>query len=256
MSETQLNLRLRSARRDGAVPRRHPGLPPGRMGLGSTGRANGVRAMRSHAPPALTRKRPAASGSRKRTVPRQNPSASASPRRRGCSALCHADPDGFGAFAALGDVDQHALAFSEGADAGALQHRSVHKGILAAALANNEAEAFLRVEPLDRAHLFDSSLERRPACGWVGRTPRRCRSSRTAVNAEDLGDLWAFLTRRHADLERFARLYCSDAGAFEDRRMKKGICGAVAELDEAKSPFRLEPFDNGADRRSGGGLEP
>ena len=32
--------------------------------------------------------------------------------------------------------------------------------------------------------------------------------------------------------------------------------GKMTELDEAKSPFRLEPFDNGADRRSGGGLEP
>ena len=38
--------------------------------------------------------------------------------------------------------------------------------------------------------------------------------------------------------------------------MQKGVPGAVSQLDEAKSSFRLEPFDNGTNRRSGGGLEP
>src|SRR5439155_8682196 len=99
-------------------------------------------------------------------------------------------------------------------------HRSVHKGVLAAALADDEAEAFLRVEPLDRAHLFDRRLERRPVCGWVGGTPGRCWCSGAGVNAEDLGDLRPLLTGRHADLERFARLHSGDAVAFEDRRMK------------------------------------
>src|SRR5207244_12963691 len=103
------------------------------------------------------------------------------------ASLSSAAPARFRAFAALGDVDQHALAFIEGADARALQHRSVDKRIFAAAFANNEAETLLCVEPLDRAHLFDSSLERRPVCGWVGRTPRRCRCSGAAVNAEALG---------------------------------------------------------------------
>ena len=42
--------------------------------------------------------------------------------------LCEADPNRFRAFAALGDVDQHALAFTKRADPGALQDRSVHKG--------------------------------------------------------------------------------------------------------------------------------
>ena len=47
--------------------------------------------------------------------------------------LGEADPDRFGTLAAFGDVDQHALAFIEGADPRALEHRGVDEGVLAAA---------------------------------------------------------------------------------------------------------------------------
>ncbi len=36
--------------------------------------------------------------------------------------LGETDPDGFGTFAAFGDVDQHALPFIEGGDPGSLEH--------------------------------------------------------------------------------------------------------------------------------------
>ena len=34
--------------------------------------------------------------------------------------------------------------------------------------------------------------------------------------------------------------------------MEKGVARTVGQLDEPESPFGLEPFDDGADRRSGG----
>ena len=36
--------------------------------------------------------------------------------------LCETDPDGFGAFAALGDIDHYTLALIEGGDPGSLEH--------------------------------------------------------------------------------------------------------------------------------------
>src|SRR5271165_798865 len=66
-------------------------------------------------------------------------------------ALGEPDPDGFRAFAALGNVDQHALAFIEGGDTGSLEHGGVHESVLPAFVANDEAKALLGIEPLHRA---------------------------------------------------------------------------------------------------------
>src|ERR1700731_5237031 len=85
--------------------------------------------------------------------------------------LGEADPDGFGAFAALGDVDQHSLTFIEGGDPGSLEPRGVDESILAAIVANDEAEPLLGIEPLHRAGFLDSRFGRE----WCPASRRRIR---------------------------------------------------------------------------------
>src|SRR6202043_617351 len=70
------------------------------------------------------------------------------PAGRPKPALGEADPNGFRAFAALGNVDHHALAFIEGRDPGSLEYRGVHESILPAFVADDEAKALLGIEPL------------------------------------------------------------------------------------------------------------
>jgi hypothetical protein len=64
------------------------------------------------------------------------------------------------------------------------------------------------------------------------------------------------LTRGDADFEGFAGLHRGDAVALENARVQKRVARAVGQFDKPESPFGLEPFDNGADRRAGGYIEP
>src|SRR3984893_8531194 len=168
--------------------------------------------------------------------------------------LSEADPDGFGAFAALGDVDQHSLTFIEGGDPGSLEHRGVDESILAAIVANDEAEPLLGIEPLHRAGFLDGRFGREwcPASRRrIGRPPRRGSRRRAAVDTDNLGDLRSLLSRRHADFERFSRLHRGDAVAFEHAGMEEGVPRAVRQLDKPEASLGFEPFDDGAHRRAG-----
>src|SRR5260370_16825328 len=131
--------------------------------------------------------------------------------------LGETDPDGFGAFAALGNVDQHTLAFIEGGDSGSFEHRGMDKSILASVVTNDEAEPLLGIEPLHRAGFLDGRFGREwrtASCRRIGRSARRGRRSRAAVYTEDFGDLRSLLSRRHADFEGFTRLHPSDPVPF------------------------------------------
>ena len=163
-------------------------------------------------------------------------------------------PDGFGAFATLGNIDQHPLAFIEDGDPGSLEHRGMDESILAAIVANDEAEPLLGVEPLHRAGLFDSLLGGEwctASCRRISRPARRRRRRRAAVDTEDFGDLRSLLSRRHTDFERFTRLHRGDAVAFEHAGMQERVPRTIRQLDKPEASLGFEPFDDGAYRRAG-----
>src|SRR5215471_2835229 len=172
--------------------------------------------------------------------------------------LCETDPDGLGTFTALGDVDHYALAFVERVDPGPIEHRGMHKGILAAIIADNEAKALLGVEPLHRSGLLDGRLRRNrsPARRRVGRTPGSGRRRRAAVDAQDFGDLRSFLSRRHTDLQRLPSLHRANAVPVEYAGMEERVPRSIRQLDKTKASFRLEPLDHRAHGGTGWGFEP
>src|SRR5260370_13688682 len=121
--------------------------------------------------------------------------------------LGETDPDGFGAFAALGNVDQHTLAFIKGGDSGSFEHRGMDKSILAPVVTNDEAEPLLGVEPLHRARFLDGRFGREwrtASCRRIGRPARRGRRRLAAVDTEDLGHLRSLLSRRATESHAFA----------------------------------------------------
>src|SRR5690348_86965 len=166
--------------------------------------------------------------------------------------LCEAHSDRLGPFAAFGDVDQHTLTFIEGGDARALQDRGVHERVLAAFVAHDEPEALLSIEPFHGSCFLDAGLrQRHPRCGRIGRAPRRGLGRGAAVDADNFGHLRTLLARSHPDLQSLPRLHGSDAVAFENAGVEEGVSRAVGELDKPETPFGLEPFHDGAHRRSG-----
>src|SRR5438270_3433409 len=128
--------------------------------------------------------------------------------------LGETNPDGFGAFAALGNVDHHTLPLIEGGDPGSLEHRGMDESILATIVANDEAEPLLGIEPLHRAGFLDGRLGgewRTASRRRIGRPPRRGSRRRAAIDTEDFGDLRSLLSRRHAAFEPFTWLHSSHA---------------------------------------------
>jgi len=121
------------------------------------------------------------------------------------------DADGLGAFAALGDVDDDALALVEAHQPRALQGRGVDEHILATAVAHDKAEPLCRVVPLDRALLLRARRQRRLVIATATARPRAAarrtrRRRRRAVDVQHLGHLRAALPRRHPNLQRLAGL--------------------------------------------------
>ena len=101
--------------------------------------------------------------------------------------------------------------------------------VLSPAIASDEAETLLRVEPLHRAGLLD---------GYAGRWPVRCRrpeirspwclwSSGVAIDADDLGDVRSLVSRPNADFEGFTRLHGVDAALSQHAPMEEGVAGAI-----------------------------
>src|ERR1700722_17669624 len=99
-------------------------------------------------------------------------------RRRAWARLGELDADGFGSFAAFGDVDDDALAFIEPGQPRALQRRGVHKHVLATAVAHDKAKPLQRVVPLHRALLLRAGFERRLIVAAASTARARTRTRR------------------------------------------------------------------------------
>jgi hypothetical protein len=129
--------------------------------------------------------------------------------------------------------------------------------VLPAAIPCNEAEALRDVEPFHRAGLLDRRVGRWPVrclgpeTGWPW-----CWGGSAAIDAQYFGDVWPLVTWAVTHFESFARLDSADPAVSQQAPMKKGVARSVREFDEAEAFLGTEPFDNGADRRAGKGLEP
>src|SRR5579884_1139670 len=170
-------------------------------------------------------------------------------RRRPSADSRDADADGFGAFAAFGDVDDDALALVEAYQAGALQGGSVHEHVLAAAVAHDEAEPLGGIVPLDRAALLHARPGRRLGAEAAAGARRPRRRRRRVIDVQHLGHLRPALSRRHPHLEGLARLHRLDADPAQDARMQERVARAVLQFDEAEAALGLEPLDDRLDRR-------
>jgi hypothetical protein len=63
------------------------------------------------------------------------------------------------------------------------------------------------------------------------------------------------VSRTNADFEGFAWLHRIDVAPSQHAPMQESVARPIGQFDEAKPLFRFEPFDDGADRRTGGCLE-
>ena len=101
----------------------------------------------------------------------------------------------FQPFSALDDIDDDSLTLVEGREPGSFKGRDVDEHVLSAAIASNEAEALLDVESLHGADFLDRPGNRaaRSACSKA--RPQWCRRlCGAAIDADHLGDVWAFIT--------------------------------------------------------------
>src|SRR5580700_2873639 len=98
----------------------------------------------------------------------------------------------------------------------------MHKDVLPAAVALDEAEAFVRVEPLDRADLLHR------------------------------GYLWSLWSRPDADLQRRTWRYIAEAMALKHTDMQEGVAGAIGKLHEPEPLVGIVPLDNRPGWRAGG----
>ena len=121
--------------------------------------------------------------------------------------------------------------------------------ILSATIAGDEAVASFGIEPLHRAGLLDRCAGR-----WPVRCPRpETRSSLchwsggAAIDAEDFGDVWPFVSWADAHFEGFTRLHCVDPALSEDAPMEEGVARPIGEFDEAKPLLGIEPLDDTTD---------
>ena len=67
--------------------------------------------------------------------------------------------------------------------------------------------------------------------------------------------MWPFVAWADAHFEGFARLHDIDSALSEDTPVEEGIAGFIGEFDEAKAFLGTEPFDDTADRWTGGCLK-
>src|SRR5580692_8190210 len=171
--------------------------------------------------------------------------------------LSESDADGFGALAALGDVNHHPLALVEAHQPRALQRRGVHKHVLAAAVAHDKAKPLRRVVPLHRPLLLRGRLQRRLVIptATAATHPRAARTRtsrrrRRAVDGEHLGHLRAALTRRHPNLQGLARLDLLHPDPTQHARVQKRVAPAIRKLDKAKPAVAAKPLHHRLHRRA------
>jgi len=129
----------------------------------------------------------------------------------------------------------------------------VDKHIFPAAVRSDETVPLFGVEPFHCAGLLDRwpvrchRLGTRPLCPhWSGGT---------AIDAHHLGDMRPFVSWADAHFEGFAQLHGIDSALSEDTPVEEGIAGFIGEFDEAKAFLGTEPFDDTADRWTGGCLK-
>ena len=60
------------------------------------------------------------------------------------------------------------------------------------------------------------------------------------------------MTGAYTNFENFARLNSADPALNQHASVQKGIARSIGEFDETKSLFGAEPFDDTADRWTGG----
>ena len=75
------------------------------------------------------------------------------------------------------------------------------------------------------------------------------------MDAQNLRDVWSFVSGANPDFQGIARLYGVDAPR-ENSPMKETIARPIRKFDEPKSFFGAEPFHNCSNWRAGGYLEP
>src|ERR1700680_768745 len=129
----------------------------------------------------------------------------------------------------------------------------MHEDVLPAAVALDESEAFVGVEPLDRPDLLRCGLTRRRVCGplWLG-APGWFLRCGAGIDADDLGYLWSLWSRPDADLQRRTWRYIAEATALEHTDMQEGVAGAIGKLHEPEPLVGIVPLDGRPGWRGGG----
>jgi hypothetical protein len=159
----------------------------------------------------------------------------------------------------LHHLHRKSLSLLQSPQPGTFDDGDVNEHILAAILANDEAEPFLGIEPLDRA--FDLGGGRWIGALSAGWSPRRwSRDSRspirTGVHREDRRDLTALLSLADLHTEFGFRLDCFVPGRLQHGNVQKCVPRAVGEYNEPEAFVRIEPLDDGVDRRTAWGRTP
>ena len=77
------------------------------------------------------------------------------------------------------------------------------------------------------------------------------RGSSAAIDADDLGDVWSFVSWTDADFEGFTWLHGVDAALSQHAPMEEGVAGPIREFDEPEAFVRVEPLDDPVDRGTG-----
>src|SRR3954462_4416158 len=121
----------------------------------------------------------------------------------------------------------------------------MHKNVLAAAVADDEPEPFIRVVPFHRADLLDGRLVRR-SIRWSlrSRPPRLLLERGGRINAQDLGYLHALLARSRPDLKRGAGRHGTVAAALDNTDVEEGIA-STRQLDKPQAPVPVVPLHHG-----------
>src|SRR5215813_10470523 len=133
--------------------------------------------------------------------------------RSGWPDLDQPYPTGFRPLPALGETEGDAFTFIEAREPGSFKSRDVDECVLATTIPSDESEALVDIEPFHGAGLFDRCAGRSLAgCRRPETRTRWCRRRCGArIDAQHIGDVWAFMSRPDADLDGFARLHDADA---------------------------------------------
>src|SRR3954452_17714154 len=169
---------------------------------------------------------------------------------RSGSPLDQPKTDRLRSLAALHHVARDPLSFRQLADASAVQSRCTHKNVLAAAVADDEAEPFVGGIELDRAGLLDHGLIVALLRPLGPGTPWRFVKRGAGIDTEEFGDLLALLPRPDPNLKRGAWRHSTVAAALDDADVQEGVT-AGRKLYEAEALLGVVPLHRCRNRRAG-----